>query len=286
MNRVLSSVSHVGYRFFVLILVTGLAYLFATVSWQYCLGDKRKDVSLGRLYLIRHVGETFTLFNPASVVGGDSLKAVILSRYGINTKRAAASVLLSRLVMMASQLTLFISSFITLMFQMPALRLMDSSAHVAGVLPFLSSRSKSLRLKVQTFLREVPPLIRENKKYMILSVLFAILHWIFGALEFYFILKFLNIDITIVQAMVIDLGVVFFKTAGAFIPGQIGFEEYGNKIMLSIVGVNSDEVWITASILRRARQIVWIGIAAAFYFLFIGKKNQVNENQVNEEIDY
>lgn len=286
MNRVLSSVSHVGYRFFVLILVTGLAYLFATISWQYCLGDKRKDVSLGRLYLIRHVGETFTLFNPASVVGGDSLKAVILSRYGINTKRAAASVLLSRLVMMASQLTLFISSFITLMFQMPALRLMDSSAHVAGVLPFLSSRSKSLRLKVQTFLREVPPLIRENKKYMILSVLFAILHWIFGALEFYFILKFLNIDITIVQALVIDLGVVFFKTAGAFIPGQIGFEEYGNKIMLSIVGVNSDEVWITASILRRARQIVWIGIAAAFYFLFIGKKNQVNENQVNEEIDY
>lgn len=286
MNRVLSSVSHVGYRFFVLILVTGLAYLFAAISWQYCLGDKRKEVSLGRLYLIRHIGETFTLFNPASVVGGDSLKAVILSRYGISTKRAAASVLLSRLVMMASQLTLFISTFITLMFQMPALRLTDSNVHVSGVLPFLAGRSKSLRRKVQTFLREVPPLIRENKKYMILSVLFAILHWIFGALEFYFILKFLNIDISIVQALVIDLGVVFFKTAGAFIPGQIGFEEYGNKIMLSIVGVNSDEVWITASILRRARQIVWIGVAAAFYFLFIAKKNQVKENQINEEIDY
>lgn len=278
MNRVLSSVSRVGYRFLVLILVTGLAYLFATISWQYCLGDKRKEVSLGRLYVIRHIGETFTLFNPASVVGGDSLKAVILSRYGIDTKRAAASVLLSRLMMMASQLTLFISSFITLMVQMPALRVLDSNAYAAGILPFLSSRSKSLRLKMQTFLREVPPLIRENKKYMVLSVLFAVLHWIFGALEFYFILKFLNIDISIVQALVIDLGVVFFKTAGAFIPGQIGFEEYGNKIMLSIVGVNSDEVWITASILRRARQLVWIGLAAVFYFMFINRKNQIEEN--------
>lgn len=162
---------------------------------------------------------------------------------------------------------------------MPALRLLDSNAHVAGILPFLSSRSKSLRLKVQTFLREVPPLIRQNKKYMVLSVLFAVLHWIFGALEFYFILKFLNIDITIVQALVIDLGVVFFKTAGAFIPGQIGFEEYGNKIMLSIVGVNSDEVWITASILRRARQIVWIGVAAVFYFLFIGKRKTLADTE-------
>lgn len=162
---------------------------------------------------------------------------------------------------------------------MPALRLLDSNTHAAGILPFLSSRSKSLRLKVQTFLREVPPLIRQNKKYMVLSVLFAVLHWIFGALEFYFILKFLNIDITIVQALVIDLGVVFFKTAGAFIPGQIGFEEYGNKIMLSIVGVNSDEVWITASILRRARQIVWIGVAAVFYFLFIGKRKTLADTE-------
>lgn len=272
MNRVMASVSHVGYRFIVLILVTGLAYFFATVSWQFCLGNKRKSVSLGTLYLIRHVGETFTLFNPASVVGGDSLKAVMLSKYGIDSKRVVASVLLSRLMMIASQLTLFISSFITLMIQMPMLRGLDLGTQTAGVLPFIASRSKALRSKIEEFLREIPPLIRENKKFMALSGLFAVLHWIFGALEFYFILKFLGIDITIVQAMVIDLGVVFFKTAGAFVPGQIGFEEYGNKIMLSIVGISSDEVWITASILRRARQLVWIGLGVAFYFLFFKKK--------------
>lgn len=278
MNRVMESVTRVGYRFFVLVLVTGLAYLFGTISWQFCLGDKRKSVSLGRLYLIRHVGETFTLFNPASVVGGDSLKAVMLSKYGVDSKRAAASVLLSRLMMMASQLTLFISAFVTLMIQMP-IKIFDSNQQLSGILPLLTAKSKSLRKNIANFLREIPPLVRENKKFMLLSALFALLHWILGAMEFYFILKFLNIDITIVQALVIDLGVVFFKTAGAFIPGQIGFEEYGNKIMLSIVGINSDEVWITASILRRARQLVWIGLGAIFYFLFFGKKGMQAEKE-------
>lgn len=277
MNQVMKSVSHVGYRFVVLILVTGIAYLFGTLSWQYCLGDKHRAVSLGRLYLIRHVGETFTLFNPASVVGGDSLKAVMLSKYGIDSKRAAASVLLSRLMMMASQLTLFLSSFVALMIQLPMLKVFDANLQTSAIFPFLAAKSKSLRVKVMNFLREVPPLIRENRKFMWLSVLFAVLHWIFGALEFYFILKFLNIDITIVQALVIDLGVVFFKTAGAFVPGQIGFEEYGNKIMLSIVGVSSAEVWVTASILRRARQLVWIGLGVAFYFIFFSKKQQFEE---------
>ncbi|WP_118194435.1 lysylphosphatidylglycerol synthase transmembrane domain-containing protein [Albibacterium indicum] len=277
MNQVMKSVSHVGYRFVVLILVTGIAYLLGTLSWQYCLGDKHRAVSLGRLYLIRHVGETFTLFNPASVVGGDSLKAVMLSKYGIDSKRAAASVLLSRLMMMASQLTLFLSSFVAMMIQLPMLKVFDANLQTSAISPFLAAKSKSLRVKVMNFVREVPPLIRENRKFMWLSVLFAVLHWIFGALEFYFILKFLNIDITIVQALVIDLGVVFFKTAGAFVPGQIGFEEYGNKIMLSIVGVSSAEVWVTASILRRARQLVWIGLGVAFYFIFFSKKQQPEE---------
>src|SRR5690606_37923344 len=242
-------------------------------------------VSLGRLYLIRHIGETFTLFNPASVVGGDSLKAVILSKYGVDVKRAAASVLLSRLMMMASQLSLFIASFITLLIQMPGLRTLDPESNMSGIFPFLVAKSKAFRSKIQSFLREVPPLIRKNGKFMWLSALFAVLHWIFGALEFYFILSFLDIEISLVQALVIDLGVVFFKTAGAFVPGQIGFEEYGNKIMLSIVGISSAEIWITASILRRARQLVWIGLAAAFYFLIVGKKKTERLSEENDLVE-
>jgi hypothetical protein len=74
------------------------------------------------------------------------------------------------------------------------------------------------------------------------------------------------------QALTVDMGVVLFKSAGAFIPGQLGIEEYGNKIMLLVIGVPGAGIWITASILRRARQLFWILFGVVLYFVFF-KKN-------------
>jgi hypothetical protein len=81
----------------------------------------------------------------------------------------------------------------------------------------------------------------------------------------------LDINVNIIQAILVDMGVVFFKAAGAFVPGQIGFEEYGNKVMLAAIGVVGAEIWITASILRRTRQLFWIFFGLLVY-LFMFKK--------------
>ncbi len=81
--------------------------------------------------------------------------------------------------------------------------------------------------------------------------------------------KWLVVVITV--CIVIYLGVVFFKAAGAFIPGQIGAEEYGNKMMLLAIGIPDAEIWI--SILRRARQLVWIAFGIVVYFLLAKQRN-------------
>ena len=63
------------------------------------------------------------------------------------------------------------------------------------------------------------------------------------------------------------MGVIIFKSAGAFVPGQLGVEELGNKMMLQIIGIATGSVWISTSILRRARQLFWITVGFILYLL-------------------
>ncbi|RZK82398.1 MAG: hypothetical protein EOO92_01910 [Pedobacter sp.] len=270
---VLALVQKIGYRFVVLLLCTFVAYVFGTLSWQFSLGAYWKTFSIGRLFLIRHLGETVGMLNPASVVGGDAFKAVMLGKYEIPEKNIVWSMLFSRGIMVISQLLLFFAMVLILLFQHPAFASYHSIAgRNAGFYALISVRWRLFRNKLSKLLMELPLLIRENKRMLSFSVLFALLHWVFGGLEFYFILKFLGLKVTIVQALLVDLGVVLFKAAGAFIPGQLGIEEYGNKIMLMVIGLPQEEVWVTASILRRARQLFWIAIGIITYFILFGKK--------------
>lgn len=274
-EKVILSIQKVGYQFIWLLLFTGIAYFFGTLSWKYCLGDKSQSVSTMRLFLIRHIGETVTLFNPASIIGGDSVKAIMLGNYGIEKKRVMASVILSRLILIASQLSLFILTVFVLLIQYSGFSYTSHSQKTQGLYSFILFKTRFIRLKTARFLNEIPLLFRQNRKALIWSVSFALLHWFFGALEFYFILKFLGMEVSILQALLIDLGVVFFKAAGAFVPGQIGIEEYGNKFMLLAIGIPNTEIWMSASILRRARQLVWVAFGIAVYFLLFNARNQL-----------
>jgi len=73
-----------------------------------------------------------------------------------------------------------------------------------------------------------------------------------------------------------------FKAIWAFVPGQIGIEEYASKMMLEFVNVPGSGVWITVSILRRARQIFWIGAGfIAFLVIMIQTGGTDNGNTVH-----
>ncbi|HEX8609205.1 MAG TPA: lysylphosphatidylglycerol synthase domain-containing protein, partial [Pedobacter sp.] len=99
LKKALELISMIGYRFYLLLFITFIAYLLGTLSWQYTLGLDVKKVSLTRLFLIRHVGETVAWFNPTSILGGDALKGVLLAKYDIDKKTVLLSVLLSRIIM-------------------------------------------------------------------------------------------------------------------------------------------------------------------------------------------
>ncbi|TCK85801.1 lysylphosphatidylglycerol synthase transmembrane domain-containing protein [Albibacterium bauzanense] len=271
LEEVINSLHTVGYKFIWLLIITGTAYIFGTISWRYCLEKKFRSISILRLFLIRHIGETVSLFNPTSIVAGDTVKAMLLGAHGIEKRKVITSVLLSRIILIISQLGLFLIAVIIIFLKAIAFSKIDSQERTAGLYPFILVKYKALRVKIVNLFSEILPMFKNNRRMLFMSILFALLHWLFGSLEFYFILKFLGVDVSILHALIIDLGVVFFKAAGAFIPGQIGVEEYGNKIMLMLVGIPDHEIWISASVLRRARQLVWAAFGISAYFLFFNR---------------
>jgi len=254
------------------------------------MGESKGKVSFTEHFLIRLVGENLTIFNPTNIVAGDGLKIIYLQRSGASSKSAATSVLLSRVLLIVSALVLVLGSLLYLLiaysFQLPTyvyMMILSLGVIVITGLLYLILDSRLLLYKLVLVLKSSFSgrwLSAKHTEYMhdinaamvsyyltskiqLLGGLFySAIHWIFGALEFFVILSLLGIEISLFESITVEMGVLGFKTAGSVIPGQIGIEEYGNKVMLGVIGISIAEIWIVVSLLRRARQIFWLIVSA------------------------
>ncbi len=294
----------IGFRFLYLLGITYLAYLIGTWSWHVCLGKERSKISVFRLFSLRQVGETVGLYNPTSIIGGDMLKAELLKPYGISKSVAINSVASSRVTAVLSQILLFLGACVWLISNPAGMQAIQRFGWVfylivvvllvakIGLFIWLSKSGKkhteassedaSSPKKSRNFLEkiyhnilkllnDIRSFYQENTRTFWFSYALATLHWIVGSLEFYFILLFLGFDVQPMHGLLLDMSVIVFKSLGAFVPGQLGVEELGNKLMLAAIGITGASVWITVSILRRARQLSWIVIGFILY-LFIKKE--------------
>lgn len=276
------------------------AYLSATLAWRLCMGTDGTKTGLLQLFMIRHVGEMLSVFNPTSVIAGETLKAHYLAKSGVDNKRSVSSILLSRILIIFSALLLIILSALYLILgvvgdnqglpiiilalivvggfgYLLARFLLHSKLYLYKVIVKLQKRfgdkyiTDKLLATIQEINQEAHIFYSNNKGRFFWAFVLSVLHWILGAAEFYLILKVLGLDISVVNAVAIEMGVILFKTVGAIVPGQVGVEEYANKVMLEAVGIAGNEVWLVVSIMRRARQLFWVGVAGVFYF-FMGRK--------------
>ncbi len=300
----------IGYRFIYLLGVTFLAYFFGNWSWYVCLAEDRKKISLMKMFAVRQIGETVGQYNPTSIVGGDLLKAEMLKPYGISTEVALSSVATSRITVVLSQILLFLIACLWLSGMeagQAALKSIGVAFYVfIAFLILLNlvffywlifSRSsskpvnsedidgfwKKLRSKVLKLIFNIRKSYRFNPRLFWYSYLLAGIHWIIGSLEFYLILLFLGFEVEPMHGLLLDMGVIVFKSAGAFVPGQLGVEELGNKMMLQIIGISASSIWISASILRRARQLFWIAVGFILY-LFVKKDSTQSSTLKNGNI--
>lgn len=290
-SEVFYSLNRVGWRFLLIIFVTFVAFAMGTLSWRYTLPESSDHIAFTKLFGIRLMGESLGLVNPANVLGGDSFKAYLLKKEGVAYERSISSLIISRLIMMFSQIGMFIIaavlflSFIdtnslllkilswTILGLILALVLIMIAFEVLKVegaerkLPVWLHKYH-LSQRVSAVFSEVRGFYTGDKKRFYQSVFWSMMNWLIGSVEILLIFYFIEVPISLLDALLVDQGVLVLKSLGAFIPGQIGVEEYANKVMLAFIGLTSASLWITVSILRRSRQIFWISLSMVLYVVY------------------
>lgn len=278
----------VGWKFSIIILLTFFAMMFGTISWRYTL-PKDLNISLFRLFTIRLVGENIGLINPSNFIGGDAFKAHSLKKEGVNLETGVSSLLVSRIIMIFTQIVIFVIVAFFFLFKGKSTFLLGSligisivlATLVFGVLLILTRLDRISLLSKITWIdtvkwtkritqifNEVNLFYRQKRKRFVAAVFFTSANWILGAFEIWLIFRYLDVGISSLDSILVDQGVLMLKSFGAMIPGQIGVEEYSNKVMLSIIGISSAGIWLAVSILRRSRQIFWILFGTLIYLIY------------------
>jgi glycosyltransferase 2 family protein len=100
---------------------------------------------------------------------------------------------------------------------------------------------------------------RENWRRFVLSVAFHFSGWLLGALEVLVMLHVLDIPVSIATATVIEAVGSGVRFASFLVPGSLGVLEGANTGVFAALGLGAS-AGLAFSLVRRARQGVWIGI--------------------------
>jgi hypothetical protein len=272
-----------------LIATTFLGYLFATIGWRFCMGVWANNLSWRKLFVVRQIGETVSIINPASAVGGEAMKIFLLRNTDVAPAVLLTAALVSRTLMVVAQALLFlITTWVLNGFSLPLPEFFAGFyiwlMPLAAVFVLIKYRRWFIRLLLRmrwgerlvlraqsagTGMKHVwadlQEYFRNSPKAMLAALVFFMLYWLADSLELLLILHFSGLEVSVVQAVMANTGVAFYKAAAGFIPGQIGVEEYANKVMLESIGVSGGEIWLTVSFIRRTRQLCWIGFGLLAY---------------------
>ncbi len=283
-NSVFEQISKIGFNFVYILLISLLAYLAGSIAWKHCFSIT--EIPLTRLFYIRTIGEMITLFNPTNIVAGEAYKHYSLKAYVRKTSIILDSILISRSLMILSQVLLSlvclnyfmvllfgnivliygIAGFFLLLLLIICIKML-ASKYSLRIKSFISLPSKLSNAidKLDKILLRIKVQVKQNPRQIVKAFFWSLIHWILGALEILLILHLLGVSTGFMDALIVDMGVVIMKSIAGFIPAQIGVEELSNKMMLNVIGLQYAGLWLSVSVLRRAKQVIWICICFCAY---------------------
>ncbi len=291
-----------------MLIPSTVMYAVEAYGWKVTLGPSAKDIPFWRVLAIKTAGEVVNLTTPAGYIGGEPLKAYLLTKHHVPMVEGLASVVIAKTTKTIAEV-LFILLGITLAFwrvdndgslgqtmvaalvSVTLLLLVISSliyAQRKGFFTWLLEFTRKIGLKIRFLeareeqLRSLDRMIleyyRHNRRAVYSSTGLFFLSWMAEALEVYVIIWFLGGPALVLSAISINALSVFIKGGSFFIPGSLGAQDIGNFLLLKDFGY-SDVAGLTFALLRRFRELVWIGIGLLCLAVLRGRAAGVQEHR-------
>ena len=308
-ERIYDAAAQLGPAALLVILIpSAIMYTVEAYGWKVTLGPSAKDIPFWRVLAIKTAGEVVNLTTPAGYIGGEPVKAYLLTKHHVPMVEGLASVVIAKTTKTIAEV-LFILLGITLAFwrvdsdgslgqtvvaalvSVTLLLLVTSSlvyAQREGFFTWLLEFTRKIGLKIRFLeareeqLRSLDRMIleyyRHNRRAVYSSTGLFFLSWLAEALEVYVIIWYLGGPALVLSAISINALSVFIKGGSFFIPGSLGAQDIGNFYLLKDFGY-SDVAGLTFALLRRFRELVWIGIGLLCLVLLGGHAAVIQERR-------
>jgi len=139
---------------------------------------------------------------------------------------------------------------------------------------YLEAREEKLR----SLDRMILEFYRHNRPAVYASTGLFFLGWIAEAGEVYLFIWYLGGPAKALASVSIAALSVFIKGTTFFIPGSLGAQDLGNLFLLKDFGY-SEVAGVTFALLRRFREMVWIGIGLLCITMLRGRASGIQESR-------
>jgi len=304
LTQLLEQLSKVGLGGLVVILLIYSLYFAAdSLSWQITVHTIPLNFRwIMRFYAVRMVGEAYNNITPVASMGGEPLKAWLLkSNWGVSLTESGVALVISKTTSMFT-LVLFVALGVVNCFYHPNFTYEEKE--IAGLgfflivffafifflmqrLKLLSSLAQLLehrfyKFKLQRFVEIAETIDRKfenfyssHKLRLFQSAVFAMLNWIFGVIEIYFIFLFLGDPLTFGEAWMLESIIQLVRTITFFVPAGIGTQEGAFFIGAGMI-TGFSSLGVAAALVRRARDIFWIALSLSILSFFSVKPSSKN----------
>ena len=289
-GNIYDAAAHLGpVALLVMLIPSIIMYAVEAYGWKVTLGPLGKDIPFWRVFMIRTAGEVVNTTTPAGYVGGEPLKASLLRKHHVPMEEAFTSVIIAKTTMTIAEvvfillgitlgvwllggndssgqtvaaailsvglLALGTAAFVFVQRQGLCTWLLESLRRIGLKIKYLEAREERLR----SLDRAILGFYRHKRPAFCASTGLFFLGWMAEALEVYVILYLLGGPAMALSAISIAALSVFIKSSTFFIPGSLGTQDGGNLLLLKAFGY-SDVTGITFALVRRFRELVWIGV--------------------------
>ncbi len=296
----------------VMLIPSVIMYAIEAYGWKVTLGPSAQAIPFWRILAIRTAGEVVNMTTPTAYVGGEPLKAYLLKKHDVPMVEGLASVIIAKTTMTIAEV-LFILFGIALGVwllggndssgQTVAAALLSVGLLAFGTAAFVFVQRQGLFAWLLEFLRKVGLKIayleareeqlrsldrtildfyRQKRPVFYASTGLFFLGWMAEALEVYVIIYYLGGPAMALSAISIGALSVFIKGGTFFIPGSLGAQDGGNLLLLKAFGY-SDITGITFALLRRFRELVWIGLGL-LCLTFVGGRSVAIQEDLTQDL--
>ena len=289
--QVWETVERVGFIAFCMILAPFLlVYLLDTYGWSLTLGLWAKRVGFVRLFMVRMAGEAINATTPTAMLGGEPMKAYLLTRYEVPMVEGLASVVTAKTIMTLAQILYMVSGLSATLWLVGGTEYSVLVAFVSvgllgfGLCLFLvvqrygigkgvltvadacrirSQRLEDYRPRLLELDRTIRTFYGQRRRAFVASMGVHLTAWLTELFEVYAILYFLGAEVGWLSALSIAAMTALIKGSVSFVPGGIGVQEGGYLVFLMALGYG-EVTGITFAVIRRIREILWILIGLLF----------------------